>query len=137
MKRLFAIIAAVFAITLLGAPQQTTANETTSTQSPRILSSAYYSGIIGKNLGVTVYLEHYTNGEYYGWYYYNKNGSNNKLRLEGRKCVDGTVELVEYTSNGQVTAAFAGTFNNYGQFIGTMYVGHSDKYYSCKLTPIR
>ena len=137
MKRLFAVIMAVFAIFSFSTPQQAMAKEPTNTEQPIVLYSSYYSGTIGNNMGITLYLERHSTGEYFGWYYYNKYGPKNKLALIGREDADGTIKLLEFNDNGQLSAGFEGIFNNYGEFIGIMYVVHSGKRYSCKLIPIR
>ena len=137
MKKILAVIAAMFAITLLSAPQQAAAKEPTSADSSAVLLSSYYSGVIGSNLYITAYIQVNSNGSYSGWYYYNKYGPKNKLTLTGQKDADGTIKLFEFNDNGQLSAGFEGIFNNYGEFIGIMYVVHSGKRYSCKLTPVR
>ena len=141
MKKLFATIAVVLFFTAVGTPQQAmagneAANEPTSTESSAVLYSSYYSGTIGSNLYITMYLQYLSNGNYVGWYYYNKYGPNNKLRLEGYEEGNGTVKLFEY-SNGNVTGSFEGVFNSRGEFIGTMYAIKSQRRLSCRLVPFR
>ena len=142
MKKFFASFIAVCALFTLGTSQQAMANnepsnEPTKSENPRLLESSYYTGTIGDNLKITMYLEFYSNGEYSGWYYYNKYGSNNKLYLVGSTDYDGIVKLHEFTNDGQLTASFEGTFNGRGEFIGIMYVVKGNKRYSCKLYPAR
>ena len=135
MKKLFTVIVAVFAITLLSTPQQAMASEPTSAESSTVLFSSYYSGVIGSNLYITAYIQVHPNGSYSGWYYYNKNGARNKLYLTGYKDRNGVVRLQEHDEYNNVTGGFEGTFNSYGEFNGVMYVVHSGKRYSCRWTP--
>ena len=137
MKKILAVIAAVFAITLLSAPQQAAAKEPTSADSSAVLLSSYYSGVIGSNLYITAYIQVNSNGSYSGWYYYNKYGAKNKLSLTGYKDRNGVVKLQEHDAYGNVTGGFEGTFNSYGEFNGVMYVIRSGKRYSCRWTPMR
>ena len=110
---------------------------TTTESNQRIIFSSYYTGTIGDNLHITMYLGRWSTGVYAGWYYYNKYGSNNKLYLVGSTDYDGIVKLHEFTNDGQLTASFEGTFNGRGEFIGIMYVVKGNKRYSCKLYPAR
>ena len=137
MKKLFTVIVAVFAITLLSTPQQAMASEPTSAESSTVLFSSYYSGDIGSNLYITAYIQVHPNGSYSGWYYYNKNGARNKLYLTGYKDRNGVVRLQEHDEYNNVTGGFEGTFNSYGEFNGVMYVVHSGKRYACRWTPRR
>ena len=137
MKKLFTVIVAVFAITLLSTPQQAMASKPTSAESSSILLSSHYSGVIGNNLYITAFIQVHSNGSYSGWYYYNKNGAKNKLYLTGYKDRNGIVKLQEHDAYNNVTGGFEGTFNSYGEFNGVMYVVHSGKRYSCRMTPIR
>lgn len=139
MKKLFASFIAVTALILLCAPQQAMADVKTKnepmSQTPRLLDYSYFTGTIGNDMHITMYLEVYSSGEYIGWYYYNKNGSKNKLALVGAIDDDGLVKLLEYNKDGVLTAGFEGTFNKKMEFVGIMYVVHSKKRYSCKLYP--
>lgn len=142
MKELFTSFIAVFALFMLGTTQPTMANDEQATkpaktENPRLVDCSYYTGTIGDNLKVTMYLERYSNGDYLGWYYYNKNGSRNKLALVGTTDYDGIVKLLEFNADGLLTAGFEGSFNGRGEFIGIMYVVHSNKRYSCKLYPAK
>lgn len=142
MKELFTSFIAVFALFMLGTTQPTMANDEQATkpaktENPRLVDCSYYTGTIGDNLKVTMYLERYSNGDYRGWYYYNKNGSRNKLALVGTTDYDGIVKLLEFNADGLLTAGFEGSFNGRGEFIGIMYVVHSNKRYSCKLYPAK
>lgn len=142
MKRFFASFIAVFALFMLGTTQPTMANDELATkpaktENPRLVDCSYYTGTIGNNMKITMYLEYYSNGDYRGWYYYNKNGSRNKLALVGTTDYDGIVKLLEFNADGLLTAGFEGSFNGRGEFIGIMYVVHSNKRYSCKLYPAK
>ena len=136
MKKFIASFIAVFALLTIGTTQQAMANnEPANMQSERVVSRSYYTGTIGNNMHITMYLERHDNGEYSGWYYYNKYGEKNKLYLVGEKDTDGLVKLFEFNDQNQLTAGFEGTFNRYGEFVGIMYVVHSGKRYSCKFYP--
>lgn len=140
MKKFFTSFIAVFALLMLGTIQFAMANDEFTKEPiengrPRLVHSSYYTGTIGDNLKVTMYLDIYSNGDISGWYFYNKNGSKNKLVLVGRKNYDGTVELLEFNEKDELTASFEGSFNSRGEFVGIMYVVHSNKRYSCKLYP--
>lgn len=140
MKKFFTSFIAVFALLMLGTNQFAMANDEFTKEPiengrPRLVHSSYYTGTIGDNLKVTMYLDIYSNGDISGWYFYNKNGSKNKLVLVGRKNYDGTVELLEFNEKDELTAGFEGSFNSRGEFVGIMYVVHSNKRYSCKLYP--
>ena len=136
MKKFFASLIALFALLTIGTTEQVMANnEPANSETERVVFSSYYTGTIGDNLHITMYLERHDNGEYSGWYYYNKYGEKNKLYLIGEKDYDGLVKLFEFNDNAQPTAGFEGTFNNNGVFVGIMYVVHSGKRYSCKLYP--
>ena len=138
MKKFFASLIALFALLTIGTTEQVMANnEPANSETERVVFSSYYTGTIGDNLHITMYLERHDNGEYSGWYYYNKNGAKNKLYLTGYKDRNGIVKLQEHDAYNNVTGGFEGTFNSYGEFNGVMYVVHSGKRYSCRMTPIR
>ncbi len=137
MKKFFTLFVALVALFTLGATEQAMASEepTTTASSEYVVFSSYYTGTIGNNLHITMYLERYNTGAYAGWYYYNKYGSKNKLYLVGEKAADGLVNLYEFNADAQLTAGFEGTFNRYGEFVGIMYVVHTGKRHSCRLYP--
>ena len=140
MKKIFGSFIAVCAVFMLGTAQQAMANnepanEPAKVETPRLVHKAYYDGTVGSNLKITMFLERYSNGDYRGWYYYNKYGASNKLVLVGKTDYEGNVELLEFTKDGQLTAGFEGRFNNNGEFVGEMFVVHNNKHFTCKLTP--
>lgn len=137
MKKFFTLFVALVALFTLGATEQAMASEepTTTESNQRIIFSSYYTGTIGDNLHITMYLGRWSTGVYAGWYYYNKYGSNNKLELVGEKAADGLVTLYEYNADDQLTGRFEGTFNRNGEFIGIMYVVHTGKRHSFRLYP--
>lgn len=142
MKKFFVTIIAVIIATSFGATQQVMANnsqasEPTNTESSEVLLGSHYTGVIGNNLYITAYIQVHSNGSYTGWYYYNKNGANNKLELSGYKDDRGVVVLREYNNYGDQTGYFEGTFNRNGEFIGIMHVIYNGKRYACRLTPRR
>ena len=142
MKKIFGSFIAVCAVFMLGTAQQAMANsgpsnEPTTAENPRLLSNSYYTGTIGNNMKITMYLEYYSNGDYRGWYYYHSQGSNNKLYIRGYNDLNGTVRLSEYAQGNKLTADFAGSFKMNGEFSGKMYVYHSQKTYTFKLYPAR
>lgn len=142
MKNIITLLLSVFAVILIGTTQHTFANSTTtatdvSTEDPWVVYSSYYTGTIGDNLRITMYLQHYSDGCFVGWYYYNKYGEKNKLAIVGRTNSNNTVELFEINNEGVHTASFEGSFNRAGEFIGIMYVYHTQKRHTCKLYPTK
>ncbi len=142
MKRFFASFIAVFALFMLGTTQPTMANDELATkpaktENPRLVECSYYTGTIGSNMKITMYLEYYTNGDYRGWYYYHSQGSNNKLIIRGYNDLDGAVRLSEYNKDNVLTADFKGSFKMNGEFAGKMYVYHSNKTYTFRLYPVK
>jgi len=143
MKRILAIALSAMVIAVVGMPQQAVAESvemvissepTNDKPANEVYYSSIYTGTIGKSLGVTAYLEHHYEGVYTGWYYYNKYGPNNKLTLNGYTR-NGRVIIEEYTNDHQNTGCFEGVFNDYGVFVGTMYVYKNGKEYSVTLYP--
>lgn len=143
MKHILTILLAAMTIATIGTHQQAYAENvervissepTTYEPTSEVYYSAIYTGTIGKSLGVTVYLEHHYEGVYTGWYYYNKYGPNNKLTLNGYTR-NGRIIIEEYTAQHQNTGCFEGVFNDYGVFVGTMYVYKNGKEYSVTLYP--
>jgi hypothetical protein len=142
MKTIINSFIAVFALLMLGTTQQVMANnepanEPTTAENPRLVECSYYTGTIGSNMKITMYLEYYSNGDYRGWYYYHSQGSNNKLIIRGYNDLDGAVRLSEYNKDNVLTADFRGSFKMNGEFSGKMYVHHSQKTYTFKLYPAR
>lgn len=99
----------------------------------RIQSSpeVFLNGNIGSSLTVKMYLRHEGNNCYSGWYYYLKNGPNNKLTLQGTAKND-ILRLDEYNTNGERTGTFEGVFNG-SSYSGTLYVYHSNKTFNFTL----
>lgn len=142
MKTIINSFIAVFALLMLGTTQQVIANnepvkEPITAESPRLVECSYYTGTIGSNMKITMYLEYFSNGDYRGWYYYHSQGSNNKLYIRGYNDLDGAVRLSEYNKDNVLTADFRGSFKMNGEFSGKMYVYHSQKTYNFKLYPAR
>lgn len=99
----------------------------------RIQSSpeVFLNGNIGSSLTVKMYLRYDGNNSYSGWYYYLKNGPNNKLILQGTAKND-ILRLDEYNTNGERTGTFEGVFNG-SSYSGTLYVYHSNKTFNFTL----
>ena len=99
----------------------------------RIQSSpeVFLNGNIGSSLTVKMYLRYEGNNSYSGWYYYLKNGPNNKLILQGTAKND-ILRLDEYNTNGERTGTFEGVFNG-SSYSGTLYVYHSNKTFNFTL----
>lgn len=90
------------------------------------------SGSIGR-MGITMHLELDENGEYTGWYYYNKNGSRNKLKLYGREDVDkGMLVLHEYDERDIKTGRFELVVKE-NTLTGDLYVLSTARYFRVDL----
>lgn len=143
MKQTFVIVMAAMIVAAIALPQPTMAehSEVTTYAEPSLDAensyveySAFYSGKVGKSLGITMYLEHHSEGVYHGWYYYNKYGPSNKLTINGYRR-NGRIYLEEYSPDNQNTGCFEGIFNDYGVFVGTLLVYKNGKEYSVTLYP--
>ena len=99
----------------------------------RIQSSpeVFLNGNIGSSLTVKMYLRYDGNNSYSGWYYYLKNGTNNKLTLRGTAEND-ILRLDEYNAFGEKTGTFEGVFNG-SSYSGNLYVYHSNKNFNFTL----
>ncbi|MBO5717431.1 MAG: hypothetical protein J6R50_04825 [Alistipes sp.] len=91
----------------------------------------YLNGIIGSSLTVKMYLKYEGNSIYSGWYYYLKNGANNKLTLHGT-VVNDILRLDEYNASGEKTGTFEGVFDG-SSYRGNLYVYHSNKNFNFTL----
>lgn len=99
----------------------------------RIQSSheVFLNGNIGSSLTVKMYLRYDGNNSYSGWYFYLKNGPNNKLSLRGTANND-ILRLDEYNESGERTGTFEGVFDGIS-YSGNLYVYHSNKNFNFTL----
>ena len=94
-------------------------------------TEVYLNGNIGSSLTIKMYLRYDGNNSYSGWYYYLKNGPNNKLTLYGTAEND-ILRLDEYDASGERTGTFEGVFNG-SSYSGNLYVYRSNKNFSFTL----
>ena len=69
MQKFFASLIALLALLTVGTTEQAMASEepTTTESNQRIIFSSYYTGTIGNNLHITMYLGRWSTGVYAGW----------------------------------------------------------------------
>ena len=99
----------------------------------RIQSSpeVFLNGDIGGSLTVKMYLKYDGDNRYSGWYYYLKNGPNNKLTLYGT-ADNNILRLDEYNVSGERTGTFEGVFDG-TSYSGNLYVYRSNKSFNFAL----
>lgn len=102
------------------------------TSNQTLLQETFLTGNIGNSLTVSMYLRNNGDDSYSGWYYYHKNGPNNKLTLQGA-VTNGLLWLDEYNASGERTGTLEGVFTE-NSYKGNLYVYASNKNFDFNLT---